>query len=395
MKNKNFEITDYCENHEKNSLPSIRGGIGRGDDSFETLKIEGFQKKNSLHLIPDPSPERGEGRTHAAFTLAETLITLSILGIVAAITIPALVGRQIENQNRTKLKKAMTMYEKAINNMLIENDLHTEEVFKAWAKKDATENNYQEQRSYFKISEESTSNPNCRFKTADRIWWDICGTNDSNIENPIIILDGKYKDTDRSELETLAKTEKVDGKKVYVYALVGRKDATTGAVRVNDKAYEDLKKNGNYPTYMEKLYAFLNNRDMAATDPYAAYATPCTNQCEIDWENLKASNCDSCTFRYSEDVTTSWFSHNDVEYIIDENGNIVLGDEMLTPDSSRFWPLEGYEAGHGQPSYDKQFVRDWLKANPDKGYKLPQDIIDKTIAKYKEAYQMLTGKEFK
>ncbi len=83
------------------------------------------------------------------------------------------------------------------------------------------------------------------------------------------------------------------------------------------------------------------------------------------------------------------------EFGLDEEGNIVIGDEMLTPDSSRFWPLEGYEAGHGQPSYDKQFVRDWLKANPDKGYKLPQDIIDKTIAKYKEAYQMLTGKEFK
>ena len=82
------------------------------------------------------------------------------------------------------------------------------------------------------------------------------------------------------------------------------------------------------------------------------------------------------------------------EFGVDEEGNIVIGDEMLTPDSSRFWPLEGYEAGHGQPSYDKQFVRDWLKANPDKGYKLPQDIIDKTIAKYKEAYQKLTGKAF-
>lgn len=82
------------------------------------------------------------------------------------------------------------------------------------------------------------------------------------------------------------------------------------------------------------------------------------------------------------------------EFGLDEEGNIVIGDEMLTPDSSRFWPLEGYEAGHGQPSYDKQFVRNWLKANPDKGYKLPQDIIDKTIAKYKEAYKMLTGKEF-
>ena len=82
------------------------------------------------------------------------------------------------------------------------------------------------------------------------------------------------------------------------------------------------------------------------------------------------------------------------EFGLNEKGEVVLGDEMLTPDSSRFWPLEGYEAGKGQPSYDKQFVRDWLKANPDSDYLLPQDVIDKTIAKYKEAYEMLTGKKF-
>ena len=79
------------------------------------------------------------------------------------------------------------------------------------------------------------------------------------------------------------------------------------------------------------------------------------------------------------------------EFGLDEEGNVVLGDEMLTPDSSRFWPAEGYEPGHGQPSFDKQFVRDWLKANPDSDYKLPQDVIDKTIAKYEEAYTLLTG----
>ena len=65
------------------------------------------------------------------------------------------------------------------------------------------------------------------------------------------------------------------------------------------------------------------------------------------------------------------------EFGLDENGNVVLGDEMLTPDSSRFWPLEG----------------DWLKANPDSNYDLPQDVIDKTIAKYLEAYELLTGKK--
>jgi phosphoribosylaminoimidazole-succinocarboxamide synthase len=80
------------------------------------------------------------------------------------------------------------------------------------------------------------------------------------------------------------------------------------------------------------------------------------------------------------------------EFGLDEKGNIVLADEMLTPDNSRFWPLKGYEAGKSQPSYDKQFVRDYLKAN--NAEILPQDIIEKTIAKYKEAYELLTGKKF-
>jgi len=80
------------------------------------------------------------------------------------------------------------------------------------------------------------------------------------------------------------------------------------------------------------------------------------------------------------------------EFGLDENGNVVLGDEMLTPDSSRFWPLEGYKAGKSQPSFDKQFARDWLKANPGNDWTLPGDIVDKTIAKYLQAYELLTGK---
>ena len=79
---------------------------------------------------------------------------------------------------------------------------------------------------------------------------------------------------------------------------------------------------------------------------------------------------------------------------MDEDGNILIGDEMLTPDSSRFWPREGYEAGKSQPSFDKQYVRDWLKANPDSNYQLPEEIIEKTADKYKEAYELLTGTPF-
>ena len=80
------------------------------------------------------------------------------------------------------------------------------------------------------------------------------------------------------------------------------------------------------------------------------------------------------------------------EFGLDENGNVVLGDEMLTPDSSRFWPADVYEPGHGQPSFDKQFARDWLKANPEKGWKLPEDVAQKTIDIYLEGYEKLTGK---
>lgn len=83
------------------------------------------------------------------------------------------------------------------------------------------------------------------------------------------------------------------------------------------------------------------------------------------------------------------------EFGLDRDGNVVLGDEMLTPDSSRFWPLDGYEAGKGQPSFDKQYVRDWLRANPDNENLLPEEVVTRTVDKYKEAFALLTGKEFK
>ena len=79
------------------------------------------------------------------------------------------------------------------------------------------------------------------------------------------------------------------------------------------------------------------------------------------------------------------------EFGLDEEGRIVLADEMLTPDSSRFWPADEYEPGHGQPSFDKQFARDWLKANPDNDWTLPEDVVSKTIQKYLQAYELLTG----
>ena len=79
------------------------------------------------------------------------------------------------------------------------------------------------------------------------------------------------------------------------------------------------------------------------------------------------------------------------EFGLDENGEVVVADEMLTPDSSRFWPLEGYERGKSQPSFDKQFARDWLKSNKH-DWTLPEEVVEKTIAKYLQGYELLTGK---
>ena len=79
-----------------------------------------------------------------------------------------------------------------------------------------------------------------------------------------------------------------------------------------------------------------------------------------------------------------------------DHGKLILIDEVLTPDSSRFWPADQYTPGKGQPSFDKQFVRDYLETlDWDKtppGPKLPDDIVAKTSAKYLEAYERLTGK---
>ena len=80
------------------------------------------------------------------------------------------------------------------------------------------------------------------------------------------------------------------------------------------------------------------------------------------------------------------------------NGRIILIDEVLTPDSSRFWPADVYQAGRDQESFDKQFVRNFLESiNFDKsgpGVELPEDIVTKTSGKYIEAYERLTGKKF-
>jgi phosphoribosylaminoimidazole-succinocarboxamide synthase len=82
----------------------------------------------------------------------------------------------------------------------------------------------------------------------------------------------------------------------------------------------------------------------------------------------------------------------------DDEGRLVLGDEALTPDSSRFWPADGYEPGRAQPSFDKQYVRDYCESlgwdKTDPGPDLPDDVVAGTRARYIEAFELLTGISF-
>jgi len=91
-----------------------------------------------------------------------------------------------------------------------------------------------------------------------------------------------------------------------------------------------------------------------------------------------------------------------LEFGVRPDGTIVLADEVLTPDSSRFWPADSWQPGHAQPSYDKQFVRDWL-VSPESGWdrasnrqppQLPAEIVEKTRERYVHAYERLTGELF-
>lgn len=85
------------------------------------------------------------------------------------------------------------------------------------------------------------------------------------------------------------------------------------------------------------------------------------------------------------------------EFGLDENGELVLADEVLTPDSSRFWPEDDYEIGRSQKSFDKQYMRDWLKENnwtPEANMAIPEDVVNTTREKYVQAYEKLTGKKF-
>ena len=174
------------------------------------------QKNNSLATFRGRGI-KGEGAAkRAAFTLAETLIVLVILGIVASITIPAIVRRQMEANNRAKIKKSMTVYDTGINKIVIENQLKSDRAVQDWAGV-----NCENSINYFKVNSfaknENGADNNCRFRASDGIWWDI-----SDILNPKVAL--KEKELDDDALAT-------------TFTMSAEFDQN-GSLRVNDRGYD-------------------------------------------------------------------------------------------------------------------------------------------------------------
>ena len=190
------------------------------------------------------------------FTLAETLIALVILGVVAAITIPALIQKYMEATNRTKVKKAMAAYEKAIGQMVVENG---NTAISSWA--DGIVNNCANTTIFFK----KIQGEGCRFKTSDGVWWDI-----SNIEHPIIAFNEEDLDDENAtnRFELFAHNE-------------------DGILRVNDKADELLSEDERIS--LEKLYEFVNNNS-------GGVETPKTNTDKLS--DCTTNSAATCTITY-------------------------------------------------------------------------------------------------
>ena len=220
-----------------------------------------------------------------AFTLAETLIALTILGIVAAIVVPSLINRQVENANITKVKKAMSTYEKAMDMMIIKNDLKTTQALKAYGEEETCKYT----REYFKSIQNGANN--CIFKTADKVWWDI-----TDITNPIISLKDEITNSNKAAIRTNALN--YDADKVS-FALIGRYD-DIGTLRIDDNGFEQSQENNdNYKNYMIKLWSFVNKTEQSG-NPVTPQEGPQEEEFQPPVEIRQVCNsANCCTSSYS------------------------------------------------------------------------------------------------
>ena len=193
-------------------------------------------KKAAPHPIPLLKEEREQKK--AAFTLAETLIVLVILGVIAAIVVPALIRNHVENANRTKLKKCMKVYDMFLSKFVIENGLKTNDAIIDLAKEDCSGS-----APYFKsvknLKDENGNETLCRFCTADKVCWNI-----EDPTKPIISFD-------ENNLDTATPPNS--------FGFLGH-FGRNGELRIDDLAYEkEQENNQDNITLLADAYNFMNN----------------------------------------------------------------------------------------------------------------------------------------
>ena len=184
------------------------------------------------------------------FTLSETLITLSVLGIISAIVIPSMVRNHTENTNRVKLKKTVAVYEAAINKMAIEHGLRDNNSLDEFGS-----DNCKKTIEYFKIAEKTG---NCTFKSSDGVFWDI-----SNIRKAVV-----------SFSEQTLNTETADSDANRAFYLISSFDTHNGALRINDLASESEEDK----IATERLYDYISGKTKSS---YIAAVNTCDSICKL------------------------------------------------------------------------------------------------------------------
>ena len=282
----------------------------------------------SKHNDPCFRMTRCACKKKVAFTLAETMIVLVILGIVAAITIPALVRRHVESSNRTKIRKAMAVYDTAINKMVVENGIKSNDALINEFNADKNNNSCAKSRAYFKVSQDGAND--CTFRASDGVWWNI-----SDINHPIIA----FNEDDLTDEIASGDTNKA-------FKLVGYMDGT-GILRVGDLgvATDDNK------TALSKLYNFVNNvkssdNNEKICDSYCEYKSGNFSEKCTDGNKI-GSNFDPNKDYYSvyKSCTYEW---GDELHIFNDKGQ-----EIAFTLSDGSYPSFYYYDDNGQLMYEK------------------------------------------
>ena len=294
------------------------------------------------------------------FTLAEVIIVVSILGIIAALTITSLTNNTLGSQNKVKLKKAMATYDKAFNRIVTENEINSDSAVSRLNTPNCTNTS-----GYFKKAKENIENNNdCIFRTSDGIWWNI-----TDIQRPVIFL-GK-KEFPSADINLWAKTyNNLEENELISYTMVGRIDKN-GAVRVNDLNYETNNPFNNSDFQVAKLYGILgvktnvgrnycdcSGNNCCATDCLKSFCLENNNNIRAQgnvWTvfggtNYNNKNCNGNYVLYNEDRSskTSFQLYDDGsavwggKYYGIVDGNLTMGVNMGSPNISDLkWDKDG------------------------------------------------------